>query len=233
MLKKCIYAVRKQSLCSNPCLQQKKLLHNHRLIGDSRFWFLLSASRFGTILQNWRLSIHAIRDSTNYVYIICYKPSYILFSCGLLYRRWQGAGTASAFPRALAARAGASLVPRRAIGRALRTGQDGISDASPRLLDGPRRRRRTCARVRRAGAPRRSTAVRVGRRVRHDPEPLRPAVGQGACHSQQLDCNGDGRGGDHPHIWSGAWFPEMLVVDHDAMFTSDVFLAFVRSMGSR
>ena len=31
---------------------------------------------------------------------------------------------------------------------------------------------------------------------------------------------------------SGAGFPDVLVVDHDAKFTSEVFLAFVKSMGS-
>ena len=39
-----------------------------RFIGDSRFGFLLSASRFGAIRRNWRLrrlATRAIRDSTN------------------------------------------------------------------------------------------------------------------------------------------------------------------------
>ena len=31
---------------------------------------------------------------------------------------------------------------------------------------------------------------------------------------------------------SCAWFPDVLVVDHDAKFTSEVFHAFVKSMGS-
>ena len=31
---------------------------------------------------------------------------------------------------------------------------------------------------------------------------------------------------------SGGWFPDVLVVDHDAKFTREVFPAFVKSMGS-
>jgi hypothetical protein len=34
------------------------------------------------------------------------------------------------------------------------------------------------------------------------------------------------------HLRSGDGFPDVLVVDHDPKFTSDVFRAFVRSKGS-
>jgi hypothetical protein len=33
-------------------------------------------------------------------------------------------------------------------------------------------------------------------------------------------------------FWSGAGFPDVLVVDHDPKFTSEVFRPFVKSMGS-
>ena len=33
-------------------------------------------------------------------------------------------------------------------------------------------------------------------------------------------------------LWSGAGFPDALVVDHDAKFTSEVFRTLVKSMGT-
>ena len=34
-------------------------------------------------------------------------------------------------------------------------------------------------------------------------------------------------------LWSGAGFPDALVVEHDAKLTSEVFRAFVKIVGSR
>ena len=48
-----------------------------RLIGDSRFGVLFSASRFGAIRRNWRLAIRAIRHSTDTASLrLSYGPSH-------------------------------------------------------------------------------------------------------------------------------------------------------------
>ena len=47
----------------------------------------------------------------------------------------------------------------------------------------------------------------------------------------EIDGDGDGSSGDHLRH-SGAGLPDALVVDHDAKFTSKVFRALVKSMGS-
>ena len=66
--------LRKQSLGSNPCLQQKNIFHYYswyttvwlaRLIGNSQLEFLLRALLFWAIRQNCLLTIRMVRDSTN------------------------------------------------------------------------------------------------------------------------------------------------------------------------
>ena len=63
------------------------------------------------------------------------------------------------------------------------------------------------------------------------------AVRQGACRPDALDGDCDGPLTDAAAIFrdiclrSGAGFPDLLAVDHDAKFTSEVFRAIVNSMG--
>ena len=126
--------------------------------------------------------------------------------------------------RRRAARAGAPRVPRRPARHSGGTpGEPKLGRwccASPSGWVSTSTSPSTCARARRASAPWRSTAAppspaaavaarwddRSGldllaadddRRLRQDPEPRRPAVGQGACRPHALDCDGGGRRGNH------------------------------------